>query len=135
MGTIVIPLSNQCLTDGGKVSTGIPFHDGLHVPHSGRKIARPPGPYVWDEQAVEITKRRDAHMTQVHLLSGSIGHRLTPSGDFQKTSTTDDTDTWTGFTMCLTKVNGGPKSSHLVEERTRAAALPMIFQSHSTGLT
>ena len=31
--------------------------------------------------------------------------------------------------MCLTKVNGGPKSSHLVEERTRAAALPMIFQS------
>jgi hypothetical protein len=23
MGTIVIPLSNQCLTDGGKVSTGI----------------------------------------------------------------------------------------------------------------
>ena len=30
--------------------------------------------------------------------------------------------------MCLTKVNGGPKSSHLVEERTRAAALPMSLR-------
>ena len=40
----------------------------------------------------------------------------------------DDTDTWTGFTMCLTKVNSDPKSSHLVEERTRVAGLPMIFQ-------
>ena len=46
------------------------------------------------------------------------------SSNFQKTSTMDDTDTWTGFTMCLTKVNSDPKQVTLSRSEPVQPASP-----------